>query len=109
MRLDQNTTMRPTNVVPEPEKRGVVELLKDAAQSFIRRPRSLSVNTPYLNGSIEGAEFQARVDDCQASLQVMEGQVRVASAGGEVLATAGAIADARAAVAADDGAPPGLR
>lgn len=96
MRLDQNTTMRLTQVLRERTGRGVIDILKGAVQTFIRKPSSLSVSTPYLNGSIEGTEFQVVVGDGKAGLEVMEGRVRVSNAGGEVVATGGMRAEATA-------------
>jgi tetratricopeptide (TPR) repeat protein len=75
LRIDQNTAMRLDKVVEEPEERSVLSLLKGAFQSFSRKPRGFEVNTPYLNGSIEGTEFVFRVEDDQSILTVLEGTV----------------------------------
>jgi tetratricopeptide (TPR) repeat protein len=75
LRIDQNTAMRLDNITPEVEERSVLSLLKGAFQSFSRKPRGFEVNTPYLNGSIEGTEFVFRVEEDQSILTVFEGTV----------------------------------
>jgi len=75
IRLDQNTTMRLVDISGKKEDRSLIELAKGAIKSFIRKPRLLSVNTPYLNGSIEGTEFQVSVAENAASILVLEGRV----------------------------------
>jgi tetratricopeptide (TPR) repeat protein len=96
MRLDQNTTMRLVDIRGKPEERSLIELLKGAIQSFVRKPRLLSVNTPYLNGSIEGTEFQARVEDNRASILVLEGRVVASNGLGNVATRPGELAEAQA-------------
>ncbi|HEY9194469.1 MAG TPA: FecR domain-containing protein, partial [Methyloversatilis sp.] len=84
MRLDQNTTIRLLDISGKKEQRSFVELVKGALQSFSRKPRLLSVNTPYLNGSIEGTEFETRVEDDRASILVLEGRVAASNDRGTV-------------------------
>jgi len=84
LRVDQNTTIRLINVGNKPEERSVIDLLRGAIQSFSRKPRSLAVNTPYLNGTIEGTEFVIRVAENQTTLTVFEGTVRAANDQGSV-------------------------
>lgn len=96
MRLDQNTTMRLVDISGKKEQRSLIELLKGAIQSFIRKPRLLSVNTPYLNGSIEGTEFQVSVDADHASILVLEGRVLASNSLGDVAVKPGEIAEAQA-------------
>ena len=52
LRMDQNTTMRLTDVSGKDEERSLLDLFRGAIQSFSRQPRQLSVNSPYINGSI---------------------------------------------------------
>ncbi|TNE81710.1 MAG: tetratricopeptide repeat protein [Gammaproteobacteria bacterium] len=94
LRLDQNTTMRLLNVTEEPKEQSFLDLVQGAFQSFSRKPRLLTVNTPYLNGMIEGTEFVARVEGDRASLLVLEGKVRVANKLGEVAVNPGESAEA---------------
>lgn len=96
LRLDQNTTLRLVDISGKTEERSWVELIKGALQSFSRKPRLLSVNTPYLNGSIEGTEFQVRVEKDRASLLVLEGRVLTSNEQGKVAVKPGEIAEAQA-------------
>ncbi len=96
LRLDQNTTMRLLEVAKEPEKRSLLEILKGAFQSFSRKPRLLSIHTPYLNGLIEGTEFLVRVEADRASLGVLEGRVAVENAHGQTKVAPGELATAQA-------------
>lgn len=75
LRLDQNTTMRLVDVAPQPEKRSMLELVVGAFKSFSRPPRTFAVNTPYINGLIEGTEFAMRVGDDSSIVTVYEGKV----------------------------------
>ena len=99
MRLDQNTTMRLVDVSAKKEQRSWVDLLKGTIQAFIRKPRLLSVNTPYLNGSIEGTEFQVVVRDDSSSILVQEGRILASNDHGKVAVTPGEAADAKAGAA----------
>ena len=84
LRIDQNTTMRLVDITDQEEDRSWLEVVKGAFQSFIRKPRNLSVTTPYLNGSIEGTEFLVRVDGNAADISVFEGVVLAANEGGRL-------------------------
>ena len=99
IRLDQNTTMRLVDISGKKEDRSLIELAKGAIKSFIRKPRLLSVNTPYLNGSIEGTEFQVSVADNAASILVLEGRVLASNDQGKVAINPGEIAEAQAGAA----------
>lgn len=79
LRVDQNTTIRLIDVKGKPEERSLLNLVQGAIQSFSRKPRRFEVNTPYLNGSIEGTEFVFRVTDNRAILTVFEGAVLAAN------------------------------
>ncbi len=84
LRLDQNTAVRLLDVVAREDERSFLSLIAGAIQSFSRRPRLLSVNTPYLNAAIEGTEFVIRVEREQSLLTVFEGRVLAANDVGEV-------------------------
>ena len=95
LRIDQNTAMRLDNITGKTEERSTLSLLKGAFQSFSRKPRGFEVNTPYLNGSIEGTEFVFRVKENESELTVFEGivvasnnQGSVSVSGGESVAAA---------------------
>lgn len=93
MRLDQNTTMRLLNISNKKEEKSFVELVKGAIKSFIRKPRLLSVNTPYLNGSIEGTEFQVTSNKDKSSILVLEGRIIASNKHGNVSISPGEIAE----------------
>jgi tetratricopeptide (TPR) repeat protein len=100
LRIDQNTTLRLLDIAVQEQKRSWLELVKGAIQSFSRKPRLLTVNTPYLNGSIEGTEFVFRVEGDESQLTVFEGTVVAANDQGKVAVPGGS-----SVAAAKGGAP----
>lgn len=84
LRIDQNTAMRLIDITPEDEETSLLDLFTGAFQSFSRKPKFLRVNTPYLNGSVEGTEFVFRVDDDKAAITVLEGVVLASNNQGEL-------------------------
>lgn len=89
LRLDQNSVVRLTDIVTAPKKRSFFSLVRGALQSFSRHPRHFTINTPYLNGSIEGTEFAFRVGHDRTTLTVFEGVVVAANRHGSVRVTRG--------------------
>ncbi len=75
LRLSENTTLRLLNVAGNEQERSLLDVVKGTLKSFIRKPRTLTVNTPYLNGLIEGTEFQVTVTEEISSILVLEGQI----------------------------------
>jgi tetratricopeptide (TPR) repeat protein len=96
LRIDQATTIRLLDITDAPGERSWLDLLKGAYQSFSRKPRLLTVNTPYLNGSIEGTEYVMRVEDKATTMTVLEGTVRASNDQGEVAVSSGESARAAA-------------
>ena len=96
LRLDQNTTMRLVDVASQPEKRSMLELVVGAFKSFSRPPRTFAVNTPYINGLIEGTEFAMRVEDDRSIVTVYEGKVTTANEKGRLTLKRGESALAKA-------------
>ena len=94
LRLDQETTLTFSQV--EERERLLLEILRGAAHFFSRRPRSLKVLTPFLNASVEGTEFFARVDGGESFLTVFEGRVALTNPTGSLNLTSGQSAIARA-------------
>lgn len=94
LRLDENTTMRLVDVTEKDEERSLMDIIKGALHSFSRKPRKLSVNSPYLNGSIEGTEFVFRVVDEQTEITVFEGTVVASNDQGTVSVSGGESASA---------------
>lgn len=99
LRLDQNTTLRLVDIGAGAEQRSLLDLVFGALKSFSRAPRTMTVNTPYVNGMIEGTEFAMRVAAADTQVQVFEGKVRTANEAGEILLTRGQSASAQAGVA----------
>lgn len=95
LRMDQNTTMRLTDIVIDKGERSWLELIRGAVQSFSRKPRTFTINTPYLNGSIEGTEFIVRVTESETTLHVYEGTVVAENAQGKVAVPGGSSTEAR--------------
>lgn len=89
LRVDQNSTLQLLNITTKKKESSVISLLKGAIQSFSRKPSYFSVNTPYLNGSIEGTEFVFRVAANSSELTVLEGRVVVSNKQGQVAVNAG--------------------
>ena len=96
LRLDQNTTMRLVDIGAGAEERSLLDLVVGAFKSFSRAPRTMTVNTPYVNGMIEGTEFAMRVADGGAAVQVFEGKVRTHNDAGEIVLAHGQSATAAA-------------
>jgi hypothetical protein len=96
LRIDENTTMRLVDIVEGEveEERSLLDIIKGAIHSFSRKPRKLSINSPYLNGSIEGTEFVFRVTDEQSEITVFEGTVVAANDQGSVAVSGGEAASA---------------
>ncbi len=94
LRIDENTTVRLVDINQEKKEKSLLELISGAIQSFSRKPRELVVNTPYLNGSIEGTEFIIKVADNQTQITVFEGFVVAANDQGEVRLESGQSASA---------------
>ena len=99
LRIDQATTIRLLDITGDKEERSWLDLLNGAIQSFSRKPRLISVNTPYLNGSIEGTEFVMRVEDGATEITVIEGVVTAANDQGSVALSPGEAASASAGLA----------
>jgi len=94
LRLDENTTMRLVDINETEEERSLLDIIKGALQSFSRKPKKLSINSPYLNGSIEGTEFVFRVTDEQSEITVFEGTVVASNDLGSVPVSGGEAASA---------------
>lgn len=92
-RVDQNTTL----LFPETEKKRlfILELIEGAAHFFSRKPRSLEVVTPFVNGVVEGTEFYVQVDQEHTIFSVFRGSVRTVNQSGELLLTDGQTAVAQ--------------
>ena len=87
LRLDQNTTL----TFPEPEKEEIslLDLLRGAIHFFSRVPRTLEVNTPFVNAAVEGTEFLITVGKDRATLTVFEGELATSNKVGRLVLTSG--------------------
>jgi predicted Zn-dependent protease len=94
LRLDEGTTLRLLNITGVAEEPSLLDLLRGVIKSFSRKPRLIKVTSPYLNGAIEGTEFQLQVLNDAATLTVLEGLVRAENPQGGVLVAAGQAATA---------------
>lgn len=75
LRLDQNTTMRLVDIAEKTEEKSLLALARGAFSSLSRKPRRITVSTPYVNGTIEGTEFLMSLAGDQAEIKVLEGTV----------------------------------
>jgi len=98
VRLDENTAITLTAI--EKESFSLVEILKGIAHFISRVPRSLKVNTPFVNAAIEGTEFVVAIANQQTTVTVFEGTVLTQNDQGELRITNG-----ESAVAKVDTAP----
>jgi Tfp pilus assembly protein PilF len=95
MRLDENSILN----LPEPPSAvgSLLELVRGIIHVISRDPRSLSFRTPYANAGLEGTEFDIRVDDDArlTEIVVLEGEVAVSTASGEISVASNYVAVAR--------------
>jgi tetratricopeptide (TPR) repeat protein len=93
LRIDQYTNLVFNGVK---EDASLIDLIKGAVNFFSRWPRSLKVSTPFVNGTVEGTEFLARVDDNSTYLSIFEGRVVAENKAGSLALTSGQSAIAKA-------------
>ena len=100
LRIDQNTAIRLVDIAVDKERKSLLSLAKGAFSSLSRKPRRLTVSTPYVNGTIEGTEFLVSLDGERAEIKVLEGAVVAENEHGRVRLGPG-----EGAVTAPGGAP----
>ena len=95
IRLDEHSILN----LPEPPSASgsLLELLRGIIHVISRDPRSLSFSTPYANAGLEGTEFDIRVDEEErlTEVVVLEGEVAVTTASGELNVASNYVAVAR--------------
>jgi len=91
--LDQNTAI--TFVGIEAKKSFLLDLLSGMMQFFSRFPRSIKVQTPFVNASVEGTEGLIRVGADNTFLSIFEGKVLAANAAGSLILSGGQSAVAK--------------
>ncbi|MCU0893723.1 MAG: FecR family protein [Rhodospirillales bacterium] len=94
LRLDERTTIRLLDITAEPQQRSFLGLVRGAVQSFSRKPRMLSINTPYLNATIEGTEFALSAGETGTDIILFSGSVVAANDQGKVRIQSGEAASA---------------
>ncbi len=82
IRLDQYSVITLSQI--ETDGPSLLELVKGIAHFISRVPRSLKVNTPFVNAAIEGTEFVVAVNDTDTTVTVFEGIVLTENASGQV-------------------------
>lgn len=82
IRLDEYSVITLTQI--KAEEPSLLDLIKGIAHFISRVPRSLKVNTPFVNAAIEGTEFVVAVTDADATVTVFEGKVLTANENGQV-------------------------
>lgn len=100
IRGDQNTTLK---LISAPEERiSWLDLFSGGAYFFSRQPRSLNVNTPFVNAAVEGTEFQIRVVADHTDIGVFNGSVLARNSFGEATLRSGRSSIATAYAAPTD-------
>ncbi|MEW6682469.1 MAG: FecR domain-containing protein [Nitrospirota bacterium] len=96
IRLDQNTTVRFSGL--DPQSPTLLELIRGSAFFLSRFPRTLTIETPFVNAASGGTEFHIEVneEDQTTTITVIEGQMNVTNESGSTVVTAGQAAVAKA-------------
>jgi tetratricopeptide (TPR) repeat protein len=98
IRIDQNTTVNFSGL--EKETTSLIDIITGVVHFISRVPRTLRVNTPFVNGTVEGTEFLAQVFEDHAIFTVFEGQFFASNPAGSITLTSG-----QSALAMADKAP----
>jgi Flp pilus assembly protein TadD len=96
LRLNQNSMVRFSP--PKPERSILLELITGSAFFMSRSPRSLSIETPFVNAASGGTEFFIEVNekDRTTTVTVIEGQMNVTNEAGSMIVKGGQTAVAKA-------------
>jgi len=78
LRLGPNTTLSFIRG-QQKDQRALVRIFNGVVNFFSRIPKSLNVQTPFVNGSVEGTEFLVQVEDDEASIIVFKGLVKASN------------------------------
>lgn len=90
LRLEQHTTIHFSS--GEEPQSSWLELLLGTFHAISRVPRTLKIDTPFVNAAVEGTEFMVRVDSEATTLWVFEGQVAARNRAGQILLAQGEVA-----------------
>ncbi len=92
IRLDQNSIM--TLGVQKDKRPLLLKLLHGVLYYFSIKPRLLELETPFVNGAVEGTEFVVTVSEMQSQISVFEGQLLAKNSAGSLAVGAGQTATA---------------
>lgn len=92
VRLGASTTV--TINGPQGTKGFLVDLIEGITHFMSRVPRTLEVDTPFVNAGVEGTEFLVRVNDSETFVSVYEGKVAMENEAGRLLLKNGQSASA---------------
>lgn len=92
MTVEQNTewVVRP----PRQSGRSIIGLIRGAILFLIRQPRSVDVETPFVNAAVEGTEFVVRVERDRTTVAVLQGSVQMANDAGRLALQSGQAGEA---------------
>lgn len=93
LRLGPNTTLSFLDN-RQTDKRMLVRVLNGMVNFFSRIPRSLDVQTPFVNALVDGTEFLVEVGEESGSILVFKGLVRANNSHGSVNVESGQMASA---------------
>jgi tetratricopeptide (TPR) repeat protein len=96
LRLDQNTVVRFSGI--DPQSPTLLELIRGSAFFLSRFPRTLTIETPFVNAASGGTEFHIEVneDDQTTTVTVIEGQMNVTNEAGSTVVKGGEAAVTKA-------------
>ncbi len=89
LRLDQNTVVRFAGL--DPQSPTLLDLIRGSAFFLSRYPRTLTIETPFVNAASGGTEFHIEVNekDQTTTVTVIEGQMNVTNEAGSTVVTGG--------------------
>ena len=85
--IEQNTDFSVR--APRRPGRSLIDLIRGTILFITRQPRSLDVQTPFVNAAVEGTEFLVRVEANRAEVAVLEGTVAMENDKGRLVLTTG--------------------
>lgn len=97
LKLDRNTSLRLTAL--RDNGGSLIDIVFGIIHVISRDPRFLRFNTPYVNAGLEGTEFDIEVREDDTIVTVIEGEVRLSNASGELYVPSGQRGSARSAEA----------
>lgn len=87
IRLDEKSAVTFTGF--DGDRAFLLEMISGIVHFFSRMPGSLTVATPFVNGAVEGTEFQVAVYRDRAVISVLKGRVAAENAAGRLMVAGG--------------------